>query len=145
MFCTRDTVPYSARTEANGIFPAVYFVNTNPPEERIQILLSEKELSEIPDDSSYIFKKSNVERSSATLYKGKYIIFEDFCYREFLGCYKIENKSSKTCDYQWDELDDNLIENNHQECFYLPKIKSMISGERMSCLKARQFLQSCAK
>ena len=96
-----------------GIFPAVCFVNTNPPEERIQILLSEKELSEIPDDSSYIFKKSNIERSSATLYKGKYSILEDFCYGEFLGCYTIENKSSKTCDYQRDELDDNLIENNH--------------------------------
>ena len=44
------------------IFPAVYFVNTNLPEERVQILLSEKKLSELPDDSPNIFKKSNIDR-----------------------------------------------------------------------------------
>ena len=44
------------------IFPAVYFVNTNLPEERVQILLSEKKLSELADDSPNIFKKSNIDR-----------------------------------------------------------------------------------
>ena len=33
------------------IFPAVCFVITNLPEERIKVLVSEKELSELPDDS----------------------------------------------------------------------------------------------
>ena len=36
------------------IFPAVYFVNTYPPEERVKVLLSEKELSELPDNSANI-------------------------------------------------------------------------------------------
>ena len=40
----------------------MYFVNTNLPEERVQVLLSEKELSELPDDSSNIFRKSNIDR-----------------------------------------------------------------------------------
>ena len=57
------------------IFPDVYFVNTNLPEERVQVLLSEKELSELPDDSSNIFRKSNkdryVERPNATFCNGK--------------------------------------------------------------------------
>ena len=44
------------------IFPTVYFVNTNLPEERVQILFSEKKLSELPDDSPNIFKKSNIDR-----------------------------------------------------------------------------------
>ena len=44
------------------IFPAVCFVITNLPEERIKVLVSEKELSELPDDSSNIFKKSNIDR-----------------------------------------------------------------------------------
>ena len=52
------------------IFPAVYFVDTNPPEERAQVLLSEKEVIALPDDSPNIFKKSNIdpymERPSAT-------------------------------------------------------------------------------
>ena len=41
------------------IFPAVYFVNTNLPEERVQVLLSEKELIELPNNSPNIFKKSS--------------------------------------------------------------------------------------
>ena len=52
------------------IFPAVYFVTRNFPEERVQVLLSEEELSELLYDSANIFKKSNIERylerSSAT-------------------------------------------------------------------------------
>ena len=44
------------------IFPAVYFVNTNLPEERAQVLLPEKELSRLLQDSPNIFKKSNIDR-----------------------------------------------------------------------------------
>ena len=58
------------------IFSAVYFVKTSLPEEKVQILLSEKELSKLPDDNQKIFKKSNidryVERPSATFCNGKY-------------------------------------------------------------------------
>ena len=45
------------------IFPAVCFVNTNLPEERIQLLLSEKRLSELQDDSQNIGRY--MERSNA--------------------------------------------------------------------------------
>ena len=34
------------------IFPAVCFVNTNLPEERVKVLLFEKEPSKLPDDTS---------------------------------------------------------------------------------------------
>ena len=33
------------------------------------------------------------------------------CYVEFLAYYTLENKSSNSCEYQPDELDDSLIEN----------------------------------
>ena len=33
------------------IFPAVYFVNKNLPEEKVQEVLSEKELTELPDET----------------------------------------------------------------------------------------------
>ena len=102
------------------IFPAVYFVNTNLPEETVKVLFSEKELSELPDDSPSIFKKSNVdrymERPSATFCNEKYSILDDLCYAEFLAYYTLENKPSNNGEYQSDELDDNLIENNHEEC-----------------------------
>ena len=42
------------------IFWVVYSVNTNPLEERVQVLLSEKELTELLDDSPNIFKKSKL-------------------------------------------------------------------------------------
>ena len=40
---------------------------------------------------------------------------DDFCYAEFLAYYTPENKASKTGEYQSGELDDNLIENNHED------------------------------
>ena len=39
------------------IFPAVYFVNKNLPEERVQVLLSENQLSELTEESPNIFQK----------------------------------------------------------------------------------------
>ena len=119
------------------IFLAVYFVNTNPPEERVQVLNSGKELSELPDNNPNIFKKSNIdrymERPNTTFCNRKYSILDDFCYAEFLAHYTLKNKPSKTVEYQPVELDDNLIENNHEESSYPKKIKLMISGETMRC------------
>ena len=53
------------------------------------------------------------ERPSTIFFNRKYSILDDFCYVEFLAYYTLEIKSSKTVEYQPDELDDNLIENNH--------------------------------
>ena len=104
----------------------MYFVNTNLQEERVQVLLPEKEPSWLPDDSPNIFKRSNIdrymERPSATFCNGKYIVLNDFSDAEFLAYYTLENKSNKTCEYQTDKLNDNLTENNHEECSYPQKI-----------------------
>ena len=93
-------------------FPAVYFVNTNPPEESVQVLLSKIELSKRPDDSPNFFNKSNIdwyiERPSAISAMENAVYF---CYAENLAYYTFENISSKTCEYQSDELDNNLFEN----------------------------------
>ena len=127
------------------IFPAGYFPNTNLPEEKVQVLPSEKKLSELLDYSPNIFKKSNfdryVERPSATFCNGKYSASNDFCYAEFLSYYTLENKSSNSCEYQTDESDDSLIEKNHEESSYPKLIKLMISGERMRCRKVRRILR----
>ena len=40
---------------------AFYFVHKNPSQERVQVLLSEKELSVLPDDSPNVFKKENID------------------------------------------------------------------------------------
>ena len=122
------------------IFPA------NPPEERVKVLLTEKVLSQLPDDSQTFSKnqiliaiwKNQVQHSAMeNILEDSAMenMLEYFCYAEFLACYTPENKSSKTCEYQPDELDDSLIENNHEECSYPPKIKLIISGETMRCCK----------
>ena len=119
-----------AELKRRRIFQVVYFVYTNPPEERVQILLSEKELSKLPDNSLNIFKKSNIdhymERPSATFCNGKYSILDNFCYAEFLAYHTFENKPSNTGEYQPDELHNNLTDNNHGECSYPKNIKLMI-------------------
>lgn len=43
------------------IFLAVDFTNNNLPDERVQVLLPEEELSQLPMDSQNIFKESNVD------------------------------------------------------------------------------------
>ena len=64
-----------------------------------------------------------MERPSATFCNGKYRVLNGFCYAEFLAYYMLENKSNKTCEYQPDELDDNLIENSHEERSYAKNTK----------------------
>ena len=96
--CSVQEVVYHILPELKlrRIFPAKYFVNTNLPEERVQVLVPEKELSELPDNSPNIFKRSNIdrfmERSSATFCNGKYSVLNDFCCPEFLAYYTLENK-----------------------------------------------------
>ena len=90
------------------VFQPVYFVNTNPPEERVQVLLSDKEFSELPDDSPNIFQKSNIDRYGkikCNILQWKNSILDDFCQAELLGYHALEKKSSKTCEYGPGELD----------------------------------------
>ena len=44
------------------IFPGVQFVNTNLPEERSKALLTEEQLSSLPEDSTDIFRRNNIDR-----------------------------------------------------------------------------------
>ena len=64
----------------------------------------------------------------------------DFCYAEFLAYYTLENKSSNSCEYQPDELDDSLIEKGLEESSFPKQTNLMISGERMRCRKVRRML-----
>ena len=84
------------------ISPSVYFVNSNLPGERVQVLFSEKELRELLGDSPNIFRESNIdrytERPAAIFCKGKYSVLHNFCFAEFLAYYTLENKSDKPVD-----------------------------------------------
>ena len=78
----------------------MYFVNTSLPEERVQVLLSEKEVRKVPDDSTNIFKKSNIDYCTEipciAFCNGKYMVLNDFCYEEFFAYYSLDSRSNKT-------------------------------------------------
>ena len=88
------------------IFSAVYFVTTNRLGERDQVLFSEKQVGKIPNDSSNIFKKSNIDcyigRPPATFYNGKYIVLNNFYYAK-------ANKTSTILKFRLKILPDNEI------------------------------------
>ena len=56
--------------------------------------------------------------------------------------YTRENKSSKTCEYQPDKLDDHLIENNHEECsdFGIKPRKKLLGLNEKSKAALRKML-----
>ena len=99
------------------IFPAVCFVNTNLPEERVQILLSEKERSKLPGDSPNIFKKLNIdrykERPNATFCNGKFGVLNNFCYAEFLAYYTLESKSKSSFTWTYRNISGKYRWNHH--------------------------------
>ena len=87
MFCTEGMYNILPELKLRTIFLAGSFVNTYPPEERVQVLISQRELSKVPGDSPNIFKKSNIDR-----YLERQFILGNFCYAYFLAYYTLENK-----------------------------------------------------
>ena len=129
------------------VFPAVQFVNTNLPGERVKVLLSEKELNELPDDSPNIFKKSNIDRyidrPNKLYLGGKYAALDDFCFAEFSAYYTLDSSkpNESGSDYQPDELQDNFVAVNHKENGFPEVIKLMKSKEKLRCRKVRKVLR----
>ena len=86
----------------------------------MRITFLKKELSKLPKNSQNIFKKSNIDcyvkRPSGTIFIGKHSVSKDFYHTKSLKYYALENKSSKIFEYQPNELKDNSIENNYEEC-----------------------------
>ena len=68
------------------VFLAVYFGNINLTEDKFHVLISEKELTELADPSTNIFKGSNVDRyleRPRTFCNGKYSVSVIFAMQKF--------------------------------------------------------------
>ena len=64
------------------VFPAVYSVNINLPKQKTKVVLNEKDLNELPDEGTYIFKRRNtnryIDRPNAQFCNGSYNILDTF-------------------------------------------------------------------
>ena len=75
-----------------------------------------------------------MERPNAIFGNEKYNVLNNFFYKKIY-------KSSKICDHQLSEIDNNLIENDYKEYSCPSKIKLMISGERMQPCKITRIIR----
>ena len=66
------------------IFSSIYVVNPNLPEKNVSILLSEKELIQLPDNSPNNFRKSNWLLHWKT--KCNILQWKIQCFKQFLSC-----------------------------------------------------------
>ena len=73
------------------VFPAVYFVNTNMPEDRSRI--QEQEIEKLLDGSKNIFERNNIDRyinrPNLSFCGGKYSVLDSFCFAEFVAHYTL--------------------------------------------------------
>ena len=129
------------------VFPSVYFVNTNLPEEHSKILRTEEELKNLPDNSTTIFKRNTLDRymdrPDHSFSQGRYRMLNSFCFAEFVSCYTIIYKPievDQNDDYQPHALPESPIEGNYNCCNYLKIIKLMNSTENMCCRKLHRVL-----
>ena len=94
-------------------FPRVIFANSNLPETRFRICKTEEQLSELPDDSSDIFKHNMLDRyldrPNTSFKNGKYSVMNNMCYPEFLAYYYLDpSKKDQENDNQPVVLSDEL-------------------------------------
>ena len=123
-------------------FPVVTFANTNLPDIRYRMCKNKKELSELPEDSTDVFKKNNLdrylERPNATFKGGRYSVLDNFCYAQFLAYYVLDTnpKFAEENDCQPEVLNDDSSEQSS----IFPK-PLMSSKEKMKCRNIKKVLR----
>ena len=97
--------------------PAVIFANSNLPEKRYRMCLSEEEIRELPEDSINVYKKNMFNRYTVRpdrqFLNGKYRITDSLCFADFLANYYFIQKPNDDSanENQPDILVDDLIHN----------------------------------
>ena len=128
-------------------FPGIVFVNSNLPEDRYKIFKSEEVLSELPADSTDIYKRNMLDRyldrPHKTFKNGKYGIIDQMCYAEFLSRYYLDSKLQDDTinDNQPEVLTNDITELNHDKNNYPATIPLMSSKERLKCRKVKSALR----
>ena len=127
-------------------YPTVIFINTNLPEKRFRICRTEVELSELPEDSTDVFKRNMLDRymdrPNETYKNGKYSVVDTMCFAEFCSHNYLSNSKCNDNENQPDVLEDELIEQNHNICSYPSTLPLMSNNnEKLKCRKVRAILR----
>ena len=91
------------------VFPAVANVNNDVPEKRVKMILSKRELSLLPEDSTDIYKRNVVSRYFIRPPKE---VFNHLCYAFYVKKYQSLPKQVEN-DSQTNELSNKFMEENH--------------------------------
>lgn len=146
MFITRISLSVNARTLVEKNISCWAFSNSDLPEKRYKVCKSKEELSQLPEDSTDVFKKNNLdrhmERPDKNFKEGKYRVLDQICYAEFQAFYVLETKPREENDSQPEVLADD---DNGGPLSY-PKIIPLIrSKDKVSCRSVKRFCVSCSK
>ena len=100
-------------------------------------MLSKKEILELPEDSTDIYKRNMVSRY---LIKPHDETFEHLCYALFIKRYQLKTKPTEN-DSQPEELIDKLIETNHPISSSCHEVLVLCSGEKLHYRKVELVLR----
>ena len=124
--------------------PAVVFANSNLPENRTKVFLSEKDLQALPEDSTNVFKRSMIDRyidrPNNTFKNGKYKVVDSFCFAEFVAYYHVDYSFSDENDCQ-PEILSSLEKATAHPLGYPLSIPLLTSKEKLKCRKIRSVLR----
>ena len=91
------------------VFPGLLYVNSNIPEKLVRMMLSKKEIAELPEYSTDIYTRNMMNRYMIRPHDA---LFEQLRYALFIRRYYLQTKPTEN-DSQHEELVDELIERNH--------------------------------
>ena len=94
----------------------LYF-NSNIPEKRVGMILS-KEIAELPEDSTYIYKRNMMNRY---IIRSHDALLEQICYALFIKRYQLQTKPVEN-DSKSEKLVDELVETNQSTSSSYPKL-----------------------
>ena len=136
--CSLQETVYQVMPELwlKKVFPGVLYANSNIPEKRVKMMLSKKEISQLPKDCTDTYKRNMVNRYMIRL---KDSIFEHLFYALFIKRYQLQPKPSEN-DSQPGVLDDKLFEANHSTTNSYPDALILSSGEILHYRKGELVL-----
>ena len=128
------------------IFPRVFFLNSDLPENCYKLFKTKSDIEELPIDSTDLFQRNMLDRyldcPNESFRNGEDKVTDKLCFAEFLSLYYIKPKLVENeNDSQPVILYDELMKLNHTESKYSQIMPLMSSKEKSKCRKVKESRQ----